>query len=408
MEVGAGVVVQAVLEEAGGFAGGVVAVHADEGHEVELEEDAAGFQTGVVPLAHVDIALGVGQKGMEAVEADVIQGVVEGHGRAEVGGLDEEHVAVGAGDDVALDGVGGGIEDLVDHREEFAGGEAAVEEGVDHVLGGEVEADGGGAGFGCVIGPGLGAMGRVRRLEFREAGAELGGGVGDVLHDVGGQPDFADARFLVIIKDFEGGFQCADAVIDAGEDVAVPVRAAAEEAAVEDGVIFGEGPHGRCFLGGQSYRFNSANAKGRPPVLHPHEDLFLHHQVQEAPDEEAVDRAAHQFEPVGVGDVLPETAGKVVGDAVEVADEADEVDEDGVEAEGEEPVEAFPIAAVDDPVNDAEEHERDAAGDEGHGTGPDVFVEGHLEAPELAGGEHGGAEDEEHEGLVVPSPPFLL
>ena len=137
---------------------------------------------------------------------------------------------------------------MVDHGEEVAGFEAAVEEGVEHVLGGEVEADG------AVI----------SGFEFREAGAEGGGGVGDILHDVGGEPDFADADFLVVGEDFEGALHGADAVVDAGENVAVPVGGAFEEAAVEDGVVFGEGPHSRMpFLGMQRYRlFRQSQREG--------------------------------------------------------------------------------------------------------------------------------------------------
>ena len=144
---------------------------------------------------------------------------------------------------------------MVDHGEEVAGFEAAVEEGVEHVLGGEVEADGA-----VICG-----------FEFREAGAEGGGGVGDILHDVGGEPDFADADFFVVGEDFEGALHGADAVVDAGENVAVPVGGAFEEAAVEDGVVFGEGPHSRLpFLGMQRYRLFRQSQRGGDHTNLPH------------------------------------------------------------------------------------------------------------------------------------------
>ena len=107
VEVGAGEVVHAFEEEAGGFVGGVVAVHADEGHEVELEADAVLFEAAVVAAAHVDVAFGVREEGVEAFEPDLVEGVFEGHRGAEVGGFDEEHVAVGAGDGVGREGAGG-------------------------------------------------------------------------------------------------------------------------------------------------------------------------------------------------------------------------------------------------------------------------------------------------------------
>ena len=99
--------------------------------------------------------------------------------------------------------------------EQVVGLEALLEEVVHHVLSGEAELD---ASF--ILGE-----------EGVEALAEVGGGVGHVFHDVGGEHDALHAFLFESVEDLEGALEVFYAVVDAGEYVAVPVGEPGEEAA---------------------------------------------------------------------------------------------------------------------------------------------------------------------------------
>ena len=105
----------------------------------------------------------MGQQRVVARLADGVEALVERVRRVEVGGFDQQRVAGGA------DG----------HDAAFL--EAFGEEGVKHVFGGEVEADGSAVGGAHLV----------------EGALQLFGGVGDVLHDVGGEPHGRHAQLLV-------------------------------------------------------------------------------------------------------------------------------------------------------------------------------------------------------------------
>ena len=127
-------------------------------------------------------------------------------------------------------------------RQEVAGFQALFEQGVEHVFGGEVEGKMPGRGGRTVTGL-TGNFAIIGLTQLLEAGAELRRGVGDVLHHVGREPDLADALLFIPAQGLEAFFHRADAVVHAGEDVAVPVRPAPEEAGGKEGLFLGERPH---------------------------------------------------------------------------------------------------------------------------------------------------------------------
>ena len=74
----------------------------------------------------------------------------------------------------------------------------------------------------------------VGGLEFGETLAEVLGAVGYVLHDVGREPEGADAELFVVAEDEEALVNVLHAVVYAGEYVRVPVREALEKAGADE------------------------------------------------------------------------------------------------------------------------------------------------------------------------------
>ncbi len=223
MQVRAGVVIHSVEEKVRCFLGGGVSVHANQGHQVELKADPGFLEPLVVAAAHIDIALRVGEERVQSFHADLVERIFEGHGRAEIGRFDEQHVA--------SFGSGNGL--MSPDRQKFPFLEAVVKQRVDHVLRRQVEPD----GHLALMFGGIGSP------EFLEAGLQGSRLVGDVFHDVRGQPDFPDPDLVVIIQYLEGAFHRADPVVHPWQDMAVPVGGSLQEAAVQDRIVFGEGPH---------------------------------------------------------------------------------------------------------------------------------------------------------------------
>ena len=106
---------------------------------------------------------------------------------------------------------------VVLHRQEVTLCEALLEQGVEHVFRRKVEL------YGTAVG----------RLELCEALLQRFGGVGHVLHDVRGAPDFLDSDFFVVGKYSEGVLEGPDAVVHTEEDVAVTVSGSLEHSALK-------------------------------------------------------------------------------------------------------------------------------------------------------------------------------
>lgn len=119
----------------------------------------------------------------------MLQNVEQSHRGCEVGGLHEQMVAVGP------------------HKQEVALLKALLEEGIEHILCGEVE-------FQRTV---------VGVAQFAEATAQGLRGVGHVLHHMGGAPHLGDAVLLVALQDLEGGRHRTHAVVHPGKEVAVVV-----------------------------------------------------------------------------------------------------------------------------------------------------------------------------------------
>jgi len=195
VDVHAETLVPTEVEELLGLEHGFLAVGAGEGGYVELEDDAELVEMAVVLHVHVLVALGVGEDGGVAALTDALEQLLHLVGGIEIAGLYEDEAVV--------------------EGEEVVGLEALLEEVVHHVLGGEAELD---SSF--VLGE-----------EGVEALAEVGGGIGHVFHDVWGEHDALHAFLLEPVEDLEGALEVLDAVVDAGEYVAVPVGEPGEEAA---------------------------------------------------------------------------------------------------------------------------------------------------------------------------------
>lgn len=88
MDVGAEEGDEIVGEEIVGSALGVFAVETEEGGEVELEEDALVVETVVVFVGHVEVALGMGKDGLDALGLDFVEDFFEVDGGREVGGFE--------------------------------------------------------------------------------------------------------------------------------------------------------------------------------------------------------------------------------------------------------------------------------------------------------------------------------
>ena len=121
VDVAAGYVGESLPEQPVGLAGGFGAVESEQREEVYLEFHVFAVQAQIVFLAHVAVTLGMGEDGEIPFPFYLAYQFAEVHRGVDVGGLDEQVVGVFA------------------YREQFAGGESCLEEGVDHVFGGEPE-----------------------------------------------------------------------------------------------------------------------------------------------------------------------------------------------------------------------------------------------------------------------------
>ena len=83
----------------------------------------------------------------------------------------------------------------------------------------------------------------VDGLEILETFTKEGSPVGTVFHYVRCEPHFFYADLLVECEDFKGLLRCADAVVHAGEDMAVPVGPSVKDSAFQNGVFPAERPH---------------------------------------------------------------------------------------------------------------------------------------------------------------------
>ena len=189
VQVGAGDGVEAVAQEPFGLAADVAAIGAGERTQVELEARAGRQEAAIVGVIHIIIPLRMGEDGLPAGAADAGQQAVQVHRRREAAGLHEQGVAA------------------LPDGEEVAGGEALGEEAVKHIFRCELQADGTGIGG----------------LQLRETLPQVGGPVGDVFHDVGGEPERLHPLALEPFEHAKGLVEGADAIIDPREDMTVEI-----------------------------------------------------------------------------------------------------------------------------------------------------------------------------------------
>ena len=194
--VGAPAGVHPRLEEPLGLLHGRGAVEAGEGRQVELEPHAHGHEPAVVVHVHVPVPLGVRQEGPVAGSHRLLQERGHPDGRVPGRGFHEDGVTF--------------------HREQVPLLQVTLIEGVEHVLGCQVEPY-----RACVEG-----------LQLGEPGLQAFRGVGHVLCRVRRQPKVPEAALPEegeCLQRLGGGLH---AVVHAPEDVAVPVGGPAEHPAV--------------------------------------------------------------------------------------------------------------------------------------------------------------------------------
>ncbi len=135
-------------------------------------------------------------------------------GRREVGGLHEKMVAP------------------VADSEQIPFPETFLEQVVNHVLGAKVQRQ---ATF--IVFP-----------KILESRLQVPGLVGDILHDVRGQPDRLHPQSLVTIQNRKRLLHRPDSVIDPRKDVRMAIRQTIENSTVTKGALFSKRPHIQLFF----------------------------------------------------------------------------------------------------------------------------------------------------------------
>lgn len=181
--------------------------------QIELELHSSLLEPEVVVALHVDIALGVSEQRIQAARLDAPEQRAEVRRRAEVAGLHEQVVAVGA------------------YGQQVAAFQPRLEEPVEHVLGGQMQLHRSG----------------ILRQQLRETLPQRSGGVRNVLHDMGREPDFGRPEPFVLRQHRQRLVHGPDAVVDSGEHMAVPVHEPLRDPRRLLRLLFSERPHKLLF-----------------------------------------------------------------------------------------------------------------------------------------------------------------
>lgn len=193
-----------------------ISVSPHQRRQVRLKLYPPLLQAPVIGLSHVHIALGMRQYGNISRRLDFFHHAVQIHRGIEIGGFHQQVVAFRS------------------QGEQVTVGEPLLEEVVEHVLGRQVQPEGSG----------------IAGLKLPEAGAQAGRGIGDVLHDVGGTPDFADSQLLIQPQNFQGFFDGLYPVVHAGQEVGMVIGHSPKNPALRQRLSLPERPptHAHCFF----------------------------------------------------------------------------------------------------------------------------------------------------------------
>jgi hypothetical protein len=147
----------------------------------------------VIGFVHVHIALGMSDEGFETRLPDIQKDIMKVHGATHIRGLDKEVVVT---------------------QTEGNSMQLVAKGSVHHVFGSKMELEGT----------------LIMSLEIREDLLKMVGGLVEVGHDMGGEPDFFIAYLFHIIEEVKAIGDIGRAIVHTWEDVAVDVGPALEDA----------------------------------------------------------------------------------------------------------------------------------------------------------------------------------
>lgn len=195
MNIRTGHVIHPLLQHLNSFRFYTLAISTAERKYIQLEFHAGRFQVKVVAVGHVDIPLGVCQDGMVAFGLDSLQHAAQVHRRVEIGGFHQQMVPLFA------------------YREQVVSLQPLLEEVVEHVFGREMQPDCSG----------------IASPQLREALAQEGRFVGNILHDVRGEPHGFYSQLLVPAEYCQRLLHRAHPIVHPGQDVAMPIGKSPEK-----------------------------------------------------------------------------------------------------------------------------------------------------------------------------------
>ena len=202
MEIGAHEIVHLPFQELAAPLLHPIAILTTETEEVALEQDALRLECLVIFFLHIEVTLGVSQDWGIALVFDALQQSTEIHRWGKDAGFHQQ-VFLCQGQEVACL-------------------EAALEKGIQHVLGCEMQLKG--------LGSTLKAILVILITECFEDPAEIFGLIRNIFHDVWGEPDFMDSACFIDAELLQALGGVLEAIIHAREDMAMVIDAIRETA----------------------------------------------------------------------------------------------------------------------------------------------------------------------------------
>jgi len=202
MEIGAHEIVHIPFQELAAPLLHPIAILAAETVQVALKQDALRLECLVIFFLHIEVTLGMSQDWGIALVPDVLQQSTEIHRWGKDAGFHQQV--------------------FLCQGQEIASLETALEKGIQHVLGCQMQLEGLGITQKAIL--------EILLLEISEDPAEIFGLIRNILHDVRGEPDFTDSACFVDAKLLQALFRVLEAIIHAREYMAMVIDAIRETA----------------------------------------------------------------------------------------------------------------------------------------------------------------------------------